>query len=128
MEEDGVVKDRDIQEIAIAVGEVAVAEWGKPTGHLHMIKRAPQPLQDKWAEQDVIPRNVDREIVEIMHRTHMGVDQDFKNLMKQGTRACLADGWGGSMIATELQDILFESFRKFLCVSKSMANGFSVKM
>jgi carbon-monoxide dehydrogenase catalytic subunit len=107
VEEDGVVKDRDIQEIAIAVGEIAVAEWGKPTGNLHMIKRAPQPLQDKWAEQGVIPRNIDREIVEIMHRTHMGVDQDYKNLMKQGTRACLADGWGGSMIGTDLQDVMF---------------------
>jgi hydroxylamine reductase (hybrid-cluster protein) len=55
----------------------------------------------------VKPRNIDREIVEIMHRTHMGVDQDYKNLMKQGTRASLADGWGGSMLATDLQDILF---------------------
>jgi carbon-monoxide dehydrogenase catalytic subunit len=37
----------------------------------------------------------------------MGVDQDYKNLMKQGTRCALADGWGGSMIATELQDCMF---------------------
>jgi carbon-monoxide dehydrogenase catalytic subunit len=42
-----------------------------------------------------------------MHRTHIGVDQDYRNLLKQGVRAALADGWGGSMIATELQDILF---------------------
>ena len=42
-----------------------------------------------------------------MHRTHMGVDQDYKNLIKQGTRASLADGWGGSMLATDLQDVLF---------------------
>ena len=54
-----------------------------------------------------MPRNIDREIVDIMHRTHMGVDQDYKNLMKQGARAALADGWGGSMLATDLQDILF---------------------
>jgi carbon-monoxide dehydrogenase catalytic subunit len=25
----------------------------------------------------VVPRGIDREVVEIMHRTHMGVDQDF---------------------------------------------------
>jgi carbon-monoxide dehydrogenase catalytic subunit len=37
----------------------------------------------------------------------MGVDQDYHNLLKQGVRTSLADGWGGSMIATELQDILF---------------------
>jgi len=50
---------------------------------------------------------IDREVVEIMHRTHMGVDQDYPNLLKQGVRTAIADGWGGSMIATELQDILF---------------------
>jgi carbon-monoxide dehydrogenase catalytic subunit len=107
VEEDGVVKDRDIQEIALAVGEKAVNEWGKPSGTIDYIKRAPQPLQDKWLEEGVMPRNVDREIVEIMHRTHMGVDQDYKNLMKQGVRASLADGWGGSMIGTDLQDVMF---------------------
>jgi carbon-monoxide dehydrogenase catalytic subunit len=59
------------------------------------------------AKTGVLPRNIDREIVEIMHRTHIGVDQDYKNLMKQGTRAAIADGWGGSMLATDLQDVLF---------------------
>jgi len=107
VEVDGVVKDRDIKEIAVEVGEIAVEEWGKPSGHLHYLKRAPEPLQKKWVETGVMPRNVDREIVEVMHRTHMGVDQDYRNLMKQGTRAALADGWGGSMIGTDLQDVLF---------------------
>ena len=37
----------------------------------------------------------------------MGVDNDHVNLLLQGLRASLADGWGGSMIATELQDIMF---------------------
>jgi len=31
----------------------------------------------------------------------------IKNLIKQGTRAAIADGWGGSMLATDLQDVLF---------------------
>jgi carbon-monoxide dehydrogenase catalytic subunit len=64
-------------------------------------------LYDKWKKNGVVPRNIDREIVEIMHRTHIGVNQDYKNLMKQGTRAAIADGWGGSMLATDLQDALF---------------------
>ena len=50
---------------------------------------------------------IDREVVEAMHRTHMGTDQDYQNLLQHGVRTALADGWGGSMIATELQDILF---------------------
>jgi anaerobic carbon-monoxide dehydrogenase catalytic subunit len=104
---DGEVMDRDMDEIALEVAEIALNEWGKAEGELKYLKRAPEPLYEKWTKTGVKPRNIDREIVEIMHRTHMGVDQDYKNLIKQGTRASLADGWGGSMLATDLQDILF---------------------
>ncbi len=104
---DGEVKDRDIDEIAVEVGNKALAEWGKPEGELMYLKRAPEPLYEKWTKAGVKPRNIDREIVDIMHRTHMGVDQDYKNIVKQCSRASLADGWGGSMLATDLQDILF---------------------
>ncbi len=107
VEVDGETKDRDMDEIALEVGEIALNEWGKADGELVYLKRAPQPLYDKWTKAGVKPRNIDREIVEIMHRTHMGVDQDYKNIVKQCTRASLADGWGGSMLATDLQDILF---------------------
>ncbi len=107
VEDNGEVKDRDLDEIALEVGKAAVNEWGKPEGELLYAKRAPEPLYEKWKKYGVVPRNIDREIVEIMHRTHMGVDQDYKNLMKQGTRAAIADGWGGSMLATDLQDVLF---------------------
>jgi len=107
VEVDGEELDRDIDEIAVEVGEVALNEWGKAEGELLYLKRAPEARYAIWKKQGVLPRNIDREIVEIMHRTHMGVDQDYKNLMKQGTRAAIADGWGGSMLATDLQDILF---------------------
>ncbi|WP_022664446.1 anaerobic carbon-monoxide dehydrogenase catalytic subunit [Desulfospira joergensenii] len=107
VEEDGEVKDRDVDEIALEVAEVALNEWGKSDGELLYLKRAPQSNYEKWEKEGVKPRNIDREIVEIMHRTHMGVDQDYKNLIKQCTRCSLADGWGGSMLATDLQDILF---------------------
>jgi len=107
IEVDGELVDRDIDEIAVAVGEKALNEWGKPKGELLYLKRAPEALYKKWKDNGVCPRNIDREIVEIMHRTHMGVDQDYKNLIKQGTRASIADGWGGSMMATDLQDVLF---------------------
>jgi carbon-monoxide dehydrogenase catalytic subunit len=107
VEVDGNTQDRDIDEIALEVGKIALDEWGKAEGELVYLKRAPQPLYEKWTKAGVKPRNVDREIVEIMHRTHMGVDQDYKNIVKQCTRASLADGWGGSMLATDLQDILF---------------------
>ena len=107
VEVDGKTQDRDTDEIAVEVGKIALDEWGKAEGELVYLKRAPAPLYEKWTKAGVKPRNIDREIVEIMHRTHMGVDQDYKNIVKQCSRASLADGWGGSMLATDLQDILF---------------------
>jgi len=107
VEVDGKQLDRDIDEIAVEVAEKALNEWGKAEGELCYLKRAPASLYEKWKKNGVLPRNIDREIVEIMHRTHIGVDQDYKNLIKQGTRAAIADGWGGSMLATDLQDVLF---------------------
>jgi len=93
------IGDRSNNEIAADIGEIALSEFGKQEGEILFLRRAPLKRQELW--------RIDREIVEIMHRTHMGVDQDYQNLLKQGVRAALADGWGGSMIATELQDILF---------------------
>jgi anaerobic carbon-monoxide dehydrogenase catalytic subunit len=107
VEVDGETLDRDKDEIALEVAEIALNEWGKAEGEVKYLKRAPAPRYEIWKKQGVLPRNIDREVVDIMHRTHMGVDQDYKNLMKQGARAALADGWGGSMLATDLQDILF---------------------
>ena len=42
-------------------------------------------------------RGIDREIVEMMHRTHMGVDNDWVNILLHAVRTSLSDGWGGSM-------------------------------
>ena len=101
------IGERSNSDIAIEIGEKLLHEFGKQEGELLFLKRAPLKRQEIWHKEGVAPRGIDREVVEVMHRTHMGVDQDYKNLLRQGTRAALADGWGGSMIATELQDILF---------------------
>ena len=95
------------RELAIALAERALAEFGQQEGELLLAQRAPKKRVERWREQGLMPRGVDREIVEIMHRTHMGVDTDYRNIIQQGLRCALSDGWGGSMIATELQDILF---------------------
>lgn len=91
----------------IALANAILSEFGSQTGPLQFISRAPQKRQNLWKSLGISPRGIDREIVEIMHRTTMGVDSDYINLILQGLRASLADGWGGSMIATELQDIIF---------------------
>ena len=99
---------RDKNEIALELGEKALAEFGQQENTpLTMLKRAPKKQQQIWKKMGVEPRGIDREVVEMMHRTHMGVDQDYKNIMLQGARCALADGWGSSMLSTELTDIMF---------------------
>jgi len=101
------IGDRSNGEIGEEIGHILLGEFGKQEGELLFLKRAPIKRQEIWHKLGVAPRGIDREVVEAMHRTHMGVDQDYENLLLQGARCSLADGWGGSMIATELQDIMF---------------------
>ncbi len=91
----------------IALANAIMAEFGRQEGPIQFTRRAPQKRQELWKKLGIDPRGIDREIVEIMHRTHIGVDNDYVHLILQGLRASLADGWGGSMIATELQDVMF---------------------
>jgi len=98
---------RSTPEIAQDVAGEALDNFGRQRGHVTYVKRATPKRQRIWQDLGVTPRAVDREIVEIMHRTHMGVDQDAENILKQCLRAALGDGWGGSMLATDLSDILF---------------------
>ncbi len=101
------IGDRSNNEIALDIARIFENEFGKQEGELLLTKNAPLKRQEIWRNLGVTPRGIDREVVEMMHRTHMGVDQDYKSLMLQGTRTALADGWGGSMIATEIQDVMF---------------------
>jgi len=100
-------KDRSPSEIAVDVGKIALAEFGKPEGTQLMARRAPAPRQEIWKKLGITPRAVDREVTESLHRSTMGVDQDYKNILMHASRVALADGWGGAMLATELQDVLF---------------------
>jgi len=95
--------------VAREVAVRALNEFGQFSKGLRFISRAPLKTQENWKKHKITPRSVDQEIVECMHRTHMGVDNDYKNIIMHGLRTALSDGWGGSMIATDLSDILFGS-------------------
>ncbi len=101
------VTGKDTNDIALELGEKALAEFGKQHGELTLLSRAPAERQEKWRRLGIAPRGIDREVVEMLHRTSVGVDQDYENIIDHASRTALADGWGGSMVATELQDILF---------------------
>ncbi len=69
---------------------------------------APDSLKDKWENYKVFPRGINREIVELFHKTTVGVDQEYKNILKGAIRTALADGWGSSLIASKLRDLMFD--------------------
>jgi carbon-monoxide dehydrogenase catalytic subunit len=98
---------RPVNDIALDVAQEALANFGRQTGTVTYISRATPKRQMLWRNLGLTPRGIDREVVEIMHRTHMGVDQEPENILNQAIRAALADGWGGSMMGTDLSDILF---------------------
>jgi carbon-monoxide dehydrogenase catalytic subunit len=98
---------RSKEEIALDLANAALAEFGQQEGPIQFTRRAPAKRVELWEKAGIDPRGIDREIVECMHRTHIGVDNDYVNIILHGLRTSIADGWGGSMIATELQDVLF---------------------
>ncbi|PIP08771.1 MAG: carbon-monoxide dehydrogenase catalytic subunit [Syntrophobacteraceae bacterium CG23_combo_of_CG06-09_8_20_14_all_50_8] len=98
---------RKATEIGIDLAKAVSAEFGKQEGPIRFTRRAPKKRVALWKKVGIDPRGIDREIVEIMHRTHIGVDNDPVHLILQGLRAAVSDGWGGSMVATELSDVLF---------------------
>lgn len=101
------IEGRAPEEIANDLADLYIAQFGQQRGELAPVIRAPKKRQQLWRERGLIPRGIDREVVEALHRTHIGDDQDPEHILQHAIRTALADGWGGSMIATDISDILF---------------------
>jgi len=98
---------RRVEDVALDVGQTCLNLFGQQTGEVRLIERAPAKRKELWRKLKIVPRGIDREVVDVLHRTHMGDDQDPEHILDQGMRTALGDGWGGSMVATDLSDILF---------------------
>ncbi|WOF17312.1 anaerobic carbon-monoxide dehydrogenase catalytic subunit [Methanoplanus sp. FWC-SCC4] len=105
-------------EIAVSLGYFLLDEFGMIKNSLGFCSRAPEQTREIWEKAGITPRSVDREVVEAMHRVHMGVGANYANILIHGLRTSLSDGWGGSMMATECSDILFGT----PAINKSMVN------
>lgn len=101
------VDGRGKEDIARDLAEVMQEDFGTRKATLSMLGRAPKPRLELWQKIGIAPRGIDRENVEMLHRTHMGVDNDYANTLLHGLRTSLSDGWGGSLVATELSDVMF---------------------
>lgn len=101
------VDGRTKNEIAKDVAMKCLVAFGQQNGHVAYVERAPKKRQELWKRHGVTPRGIDREIVETLNRTTVGVDQDPEHILDHAVRTALASGWGGSMLATDMTDILF---------------------
>jgi len=100
-------EEREIKDIAVDLYEELERTYTQVEGEIPFAQRVPEKTLETWRKLGIVPRGAMREIMELMHRTHMGVDQHYENITRQCSRTALADGWGGSMVATEISDILF---------------------
>ena len=98
---------RETFEIAQDLAAAMMEDFGTRKKSLGFATRVPTQRTERWAELGITPRGIDRENVEMLHRTHMGVDNDYVNTLLHCLRTSLSDGWGGSMVATELSDVMF---------------------
>ncbi|GAB4503435.1 MAG: anaerobic carbon-monoxide dehydrogenase catalytic subunit [Anaerolineales bacterium] len=101
------IEGRAPADIAKDLADLYISQFGQQNGEIVPATRAPKKRQQLWREQKIWPRGIDREVVECLHRTHIGDDQNAEHILSHAVRTALADGWGGSMIATDISDILF---------------------
>jgi anaerobic carbon-monoxide dehydrogenase catalytic subunit len=98
---------RSTKDIALDLYDELKKTYTQVDGEIPFAKRVPPKTLELWRKHGIVPRGAMREIMEMLSRTHIGMDQDYKNIMKQAARTALVDGWGGSMVATEISDILY---------------------
>lgn len=98
---------RGLKDVALDLYRELELTYTQVDGEIPLVKRVPPKTLETWRKEGIVPRGAMREIMEMMHRSAMGVDQDYENITKQISRTALADGWGGSMVSTDISDILF---------------------
>jgi carbon-monoxide dehydrogenase catalytic subunit len=98
---------REVKDILKELADIFMGDFTSQNETIRTIELAPQKTRNTWAAHGILPQGIDKMCVEAMHRTHMGVDHDYKNLLMHAFRQSLSNGWGGSRIATMASDILF---------------------
>jgi len=100
-------ENRSVQEIALDICDELEKIFVQTEGEFVLTGLVPPKTLETWRKLDIVPGGAMLEVMELLQRTHAGMDQDYENLTAQISRTALVDGWGGSMVATALSDILF---------------------
>jgi len=98
---------REVNAIALDLANLFLGEFSSQEENIKTLELAPLKRQNIWEAKGIKPQGIDRMVVEAMHRTSIGVDHDYKNVLMHGFRTALSNGWGGSRVASMVSDILF---------------------
>ncbi len=98
---------RQDQEITLDVANAALADFHEKDTPVLWAATVVNPERVKiLSKLNLVPKGIDHEVSEIMHRTLYGVDADPVNLLLGGLRCGVAD-LAGCYMGTDLADILF---------------------
>jgi carbon-monoxide dehydrogenase catalytic subunit len=104
----GIASDgRSDNDIALDVAQAAMADFHeKDTPVMWAATVVTEGRVKVLSDLGIVPKGIDTEISDIMHRTLYGVDADPVNLLLAGLRCSVAD-LAGCYMGTDLADILF---------------------
>ena len=101
------IEGRSDNEIALDLAKAALADFGeKDTPVMWAATVVTKDRVKVLTDLGLVPKGIDYEVSEIMHRTLYGVDADAVNLLLAGLRCGVAD-LAGCYMGTDLADILF---------------------
>lgn len=98
--------------IAQDVAGIMLDTFSRHDGAMNYLKRVPPKTMEMWESCDMTPAaGIDREIVEAVYSTTMGVEQEPEGLLTSALRAAIAGGCYGAMIAIDVSDLLLGKAR-----------------
>jgi len=101
------IEGRKENDIALDVAKAALADFHEKDTPVLWAATVVTPGRVKvLTDLGLVPKGIDHEVSEIMHRTLYGVDADAVNLLLGGLRCGVAD-LAGCYMGTDLADILF---------------------
>ncbi len=101
------IEGRDDNAVALDVARAPLADCHEKETPVLWAATVVNPERVKvLSDLGIVPRGIDTEISDIMHRTLYGVDADPVNLLLAGLRCAVAD-LAGCYMGTDLSDILF---------------------
>lgn len=93
--------------LAVGLSQRMMQEFSLVDRPLAGLAAAPPARVDVWRREGLLGQGIDVDIVEGLHRTVMGVDHDYRSLLRHAMRIGLEDGWGSSRVGVAACDILF---------------------